>query len=340
MKIYINGTSCISAQPTFNNEGLAQPLTFNGNRLNCIEPEYNTVLEARLLRRMSRIMKMGLATAINALNKSNNPTPDAIITGTGFGCLEDTGSFLSKMSDPENRMMNPTAFIQSTHNTVGSQIALHLGNKGYNNTFTHSGFSFENALDDAILLLKNNDAQSVLIGGIDELTNTLFHILGRMQAIRKEPVQNTSQASINNKGYVAGEGSSFFVLSNTPLVDDAVVISDYEVLYKPQKEQLVSVFERLKVEEDSQLVLLGKNGDSDNDKAYEWIDQLSGKKNVSSYKHLCGEYPTASSFGLWFAVETIRGNNAFFNAHGKTASMLIYNCFNNDYHSFIRLSKC
>ena len=52
--------------------------------------------------------------------------PDAIITGTGLGCLEDTEKFLTAMVTNKEEFLTPTSFIQSTHNTVSAQIALLL----------------------------------------------------------------------------------------------------------------------------------------------------------------------------------------------------------------------
>lgn len=51
---------------------------------------------------------------------------DAIITATGLGCLADTEKFMNALMDNREQMLNPTAFIQSTFNTVGAQLALLL----------------------------------------------------------------------------------------------------------------------------------------------------------------------------------------------------------------------
>ncbi len=46
--------------------------------------------------------------------------PGAIITGTALGCLEDTVTFLTRMIELNEELLPPTAFIQSTHNTVAA----------------------------------------------------------------------------------------------------------------------------------------------------------------------------------------------------------------------------
>ena len=100
---------------------------------------------------MSRIIKMGVRR-MECLKEAGVENPGAIITGTAYGCLADTESFLTKMVENKEELLTPTAFIQSTHNTVGAQIALMLKCHNYNNTFVHRGFSFENALLDAIII--------------------------------------------------------------------------------------------------------------------------------------------------------------------------------------------
>ena len=72
--------------------------------------------------------------------------PGGIIVGTAYGCLQDTEIFLTTMIEYNEEMFTPTAFIQSTHNTIGAQIGLMLQCHNYNNAFVHSGFSFESAL--------------------------------------------------------------------------------------------------------------------------------------------------------------------------------------------------
>ena len=127
MGAFINGIGNISPQSTFgNNDLLSSIKSYSDNRLTAIEPDYSEWIDPKLLRRMSRIIKMGVASAMCTLKEASIEKPDAIITGTAYGCLEDTGIFLSKMITNKEQALNPTPFIQSTHNTIGSQIALLL----------------------------------------------------------------------------------------------------------------------------------------------------------------------------------------------------------------------
>ena len=83
------------------------------------EPDYKEMItNANLRRRMSRMIKMGVACGLECLKDIPSEKVDAIITATGLGCLADTEKFMNALMDNREQMLNPTAFIQSTFNTV------------------------------------------------------------------------------------------------------------------------------------------------------------------------------------------------------------------------------
>ncbi len=90
----------------------------------------------------------------------------------------------------------------------------------YNNTFVHRGFSFESALLDAITLVNDGEANDVLVGGVDEITNASHTILSRFGLYRNEPVSNTQIFENPGKGTIDGEGASFFLLSKQSSAKD------------------------------------------------------------------------------------------------------------------------
>jgi 3-oxoacyl-[acyl-carrier-protein] synthase II len=187
MTIYIQGMGNVSPQKTWGDDtSLSSPLSYAGDKLRCVEPDYNSFVDARQIRRMSRVIRMGTAAAFMAMKEAHVARPDGIITATGYGCLEDTGIFLSKMTGNEEAALNPTPFIQSTHNSIGSQIALLVQCQGYNQTYTHGAFSFENAILDAMLQLSEEPQRSLLAGGIDEITPLSHQIQSRFGIFRQQ----------------------------------------------------------------------------------------------------------------------------------------------------------
>ena len=104
--------------------------------------------DAMLRRRMSSLLKVSVATAMECLQNAGNVTPDAIITATALGFIEDGEKFLRAIFQQQEQLLNPTPFIQSTFNTVGAQIALLTNNHCYNMTYCQRGESFLHALLD------------------------------------------------------------------------------------------------------------------------------------------------------------------------------------------------
>jgi len=354
MAAYIRATANISAQNTFEGyQALSEPIAYTNNRLSCVEPDYKEFIDPKMLRRMSRIIKMGVTAAMKCLQEANIKMPDAIITGTAYGCMDDTGTFLSKMIEFNEEMLSPTAFIQSTHNTVGAQIALMLQCHNYNNTFVHRGFSFESALIDAKMLLHEGTANNVLVGGLDEITGYSHVILSRFNIYRSGPVSNINLFKTSSKGTIAGEGATFFLLSGDSSVNNYARLDAIHTFYKPSNiaeiEQNISAFltvNSIGIDE-IDLVITGRNGDAKGDAIYQQLNNSVFKDlPAANYKHLCGEYPTASSFALWLAANILKTGTVhpvLLEKHKdekEIKRILVYNHYQNTHHSLYLVSAC
>lgn len=131
-------------------------------------------------RRMGKLMKSSLLSSLTALEQAGVEMPDAVITGTAYGCLENTERLLRQIDAEEEESISPTYFMQSTHNTIGSNIAIKLGCHGYNSTYSQRGDSLEWAIRDAELLIRSGKCRTVLVGCHDESTPTLKSMLDRI----------------------------------------------------------------------------------------------------------------------------------------------------------------
>jgi hypothetical protein len=351
MAVYIKGMGNISPQKTWDETSLFQkPLSYSGDRLTCVEPDYAPFIDAKHIRRMSRIIKMGVASAAMALKEAELPMPHGIITGTGYGCLEDTGVFLTKMIANQEEALNPTPFIQSTHNTIGSQIALLLQCQSYNQTYSQGAFSFESALLDALLQLSDFPQRSLLVGGIDEITPVSHSIQSRFGIFRGNSKDSLDLLNAPAEGTVNGEGSAFFVLSGQK---DALAKSCIEAVttfYKPDANALhKGVVEFLRDhsigKNEIDLVLWGKSGGR-HDQVLDDLDRsFFSESSSATFKNLCGEYPVASAFALWLATEMIRRDHVpeFISERntGKSVrNVLLFNQYFGTHYSLIYLRAC
>ena len=146
--------------------------------------QYVSPMESR---RMGKLMKSTMLTSLDALKQAGVSCPDAIVTGTAWGCLENSEQLLLQLIEGED-LLKPTLFMQSTHNTLSSAIAIHLKCHGANLTFTQKEQSFDWALYQAKLLLRLGRAKTVLVGCHDERTALFNRFLGQEEA----PVRSTA----------------------------------------------------------------------------------------------------------------------------------------------------
>lgn len=130
--------------------------------------DYKEYISPKEGRRMGKLMKAATLTSLMALRKADIECPDAIITATANGMLETSEKFLVDMVDNGEETLSPTLFMQSTHNTIGSAIAIRTKCHGYNITYTQGKDSMKWALRDAKRLIRMGKAKTVLVGCHDE----------------------------------------------------------------------------------------------------------------------------------------------------------------------------
>jgi 3-oxoacyl-[acyl-carrier-protein] synthase II len=352
--MFIKATGNISPQNTFEKNNFFQEVnSISALQLRCVEPDYKELIDSKMLRRMGRLVRFGVAASALCMKESGIEKPDAITTGTGLGCLEETGIFLGKMIEQNEEMLTPTSFIQSTHNTVSAQVALMLQCNGYNNTFSHKAFSFESALVDAKMLLNNGEAKHVLTGGYDEITDYSFDILQRMKTFRNAPMNNLDLYKTSEDGTIAGEGAAFFLLSNEKHENDYAEILAIDTFSKTEHNEIIEnkIKEFLNQNQFSEknidLVIWGMNGDKRHDGIYHVLQEKNFAHAANTYyKHLCGEYHTSTAFALWLAAKilkthhvpgVVRLNNQ---SSGAIKNILIYNHYKQINHSLMLITAC
>ena len=354
MPAYIISSSTISPQGDINAGNIPlEPQIYDGNRLKSVDPDYKDYIPAAMLRRMGRVLKLGVGAGLICLKRSSIEIPDGIITGTGLGCIEDSENFLISIKENKENFLTPTPFIQSTHNSISGQIALFTKCHHYNFTFVHRSFSFESALLDSMMRLNEKKApQHFLVGSADELTDRLFIILQRLGYWKQNCNNNNSLIPSTTKGTIAGEGASFFLLSNVKSNESCVEVSDVSMFYKPKNLSIIKdkiesfLFKNKLTLADIDVVLTGINGDITNDAIYYNIFNLMNFSNLSYYKHLCGEYNTSSAFATYIASLAIKNQSlpSYFNLSNKPIDkvhkVLVYNHFQNTNHSLVLLNKC
>ena len=131
-------------------------------------------------RRMGKLLKSAIVSSLEALEQAGLQCPDAIVTATRYGMLDVSVRFLHDMNRGGEEQLSPTLFMQSTHNTISSTIAIRTHCHGYNITYSHGEESMDWAMRDARRLIQTGRAKTVLVGLHDEATPEVNDILCRM----------------------------------------------------------------------------------------------------------------------------------------------------------------
>lgn len=338
MDLYINSAGVISgAGNNMSDDFLAEAKKYETCFLQADEPDYKAFIPVMQLRRMSKAVRMGVVASKVAMQQANIEKPDAVSIGTAYGCLQDTEKFLGKMIEQEEQMLTPTAFIQSTHNTVGGQVALLAGCNGHNMTYVHRGHSFEHALINTALYLQDHAGELMLVGGIDEQTGNSVKALQQSGKITTSPLSNEQVLTGDNDAAVAGEGAAFFVVTQQPVSKKYIHVKEVEVFKADVDNAVTKVqqfVERIGLKPD--LLMLGDNGS----KRYgSFYTSLKGEVypdiNHVMFKGLCGDYPVASSFALAMLNAAVQEGKLpdFINADLSTVkNVVLVNNFG-DYYS-------
>ena len=155
----------------------------------------NAFVSASEARRMTPQMRRIVTAAKKAMQESGGEQPDAIVCATQWGCMAQSMRFLQDMIDSDEQQLKPTPFIQSTHNTVASLIAILTANHGYNATYSQGKQSMECALTDIRTQMALGLIRSALVLEFDEQVDTwdqVLHLIG-------ERTENSARATIYKK---------------------------------------------------------------------------------------------------------------------------------------------
>lgn len=275
-----------------------------------MQPDFKRFINPVQIRRMSRALKIGFSAAISCIDRSGVGEIDAIIIGTGKGCLVDTEEFLHSIKKYNETALNPTHFIHSTYNQLNGMIALDRKINSYNVTYAHRGFSFEHTLLDASLLMQEGEANHVLVGSFDEMTEEHFLVKKIWGYWKEEMINSMNLLQSDTPGTIAGEGSSFYVLGDKKTKENQVSVKGIRTLYRANAQEILEGIESMLAEANVEateidIIMHGNNGSV----LQQQHDTLLGNKMKNAtmlyFKHLCGEYDTAVQFGFWLSTQIL-----------------------------------
>lgn len=341
--MYIHQYSCISPQQTFEQVDLGTLNEPIENKLKAKEPAYENIPPG-ILRRMGKAVRMGIGAAMPILKQQ---TVSGIIIGTANGGMEDCIKFLNQIIDYEEGMLAPGNFVQSTPNAIAAQMGLLSKNKGYNITHVHRGLAFENALLDAMMMLKEHPHNNYLLGGVDEISAYNYNIDFLDGCYKKGMVSNRHLYSTNSPGSIAGEGAAMFIV-NANAANAIAQVKAVQFIHTTDSDEVKHLLQQFIAQhipagEKVDVLLSGENGDNRLLKYYTAAESLFDEHtSVARFKHLCGEYPTASSVALWLVCNKHQWPAHMIKKRSAVAAaqnIIIYNNYRGLQHGFMYIVK-
>ena len=149
-------------------------------------------VSAAYLRRLTPQMRQLVSVAKQALQEAGIEQPDAIVCATQWGCMQQSMRFLQDMIDTDEQELKPTPFIQSTHNTIASLMAILTHNHGYNATYSQGKESLECAMTDIRCQMALGRIRSALVLEFDEQVDTWDEVL----SLIGEKTHNIARAQV------------------------------------------------------------------------------------------------------------------------------------------------
>ena len=322
--IFVLSAKQISMQQPLSEEWIENPIMYEVPFTRSIDPNFKEYVSPIEARRMGRILKRALATSKEALKAAGCNTVDAIMTGTGFGCIENTEFFLDALSNEGEQLLKPTYFMQSTHNTISSLVAIQTKNYNYNATYAHKGISFESALHDAWLQFHLGKIGSALVGCHDEMTETFHSIMKKGGVMGQDDercgevavsvvLSNNPVSQVVEPVETPSQSQSALRPFDGPQGPQALCrLTGLKMLHQPTMNNLMDAVTTMLQSADRSLadvdyILTGISGNHENDKAYLAESKtLFGDKPLLKYKHLFGENFTASGLGFYVAAQCLK----------------------------------
>ena len=282
--IYLTAATQISIQEGLSEAWMETPIHYDEPYVRSRDIDYKQWLSPAESRRMGKLLKRALITSLSAMQKSEVEHPDAVITGTGLGCIENTEILLTHLFEVGEENCKPTPFMQSTHNTISSLVSIHTHSHGYNATYAHKDTSFDCALEDAWMQMQLGNIKTALVDGQDEMTPNYFSMLCKT-------------GHLGNPSQIAGETAVSIMLSAEPTPNPLCKLTFFKRCYCPDDELLSQIANEVGAV-DAILTSVSGNATPSTSSIVE-VAHLFPNTPLLQFKNIFGESYTAYGLGIY-----------------------------------------
>ena len=186
--------------------------------------DHSQYINKREARRMARFSQMAVVAGLQAMESSGldltneDPFRLVIIMGNGNGGFPTLEANFGVMVDKGGMKMTPFFFPMVLPNMAAGNLSHYLGFKGYNATVSTACAASNQAIGEALGVIRNGLADVLFAGGseagISELGLSGFSVMRALTTQNENPASASRPFDLNRDGFIPAEGSGILVLEN------------------------------------------------------------------------------------------------------------------------------
>ena len=175
-------------------------------------------------RRMARFSQLAVAAAMTAVESARldiseeDPYRVGVILGNGNGGFPTLEENCRILSDRGGMRMSPFFFPMVLPNMAAANVSHYVGARGYNSTVSTACAAANQAMGDALQIIRRGGADVVLAGGteagISQLGLAGFAVMRALSTQNEHPEKASRPFDAGRNGFVPSEGSVVLVLES------------------------------------------------------------------------------------------------------------------------------
>ena len=218
-KNLVAGTSGIGPMTLCNPEGY--PCQISGE-VSGFDP--NTYIGNKEARRMARFTQLAVAAALQAVEAADydiskdDPYRVGVLLGNGNGGFPTLEENCRILADRGGMRMSPFFFPMILPNMAAAAVSRYIGAHGYNSTATTACAASNQALGEAMTVIRRGTADVMIAGGTEAGISLLglsgFAVMRALSTRNDEPQKASRPFDSGRDGFIPSEGSVIMILES------------------------------------------------------------------------------------------------------------------------------
>ena len=181
-------------------------------------------INSKEARRMARFSQLAVASALTAVESAGldiskeDPFRVGVVLGNGNGGFPTLEENCRVLADKGGMKMTPFFFPMILPNMAAATVSRLLGAQGYNSTATTACAASNQAMGEAMEVIRRGSADVVLAGGteagISQLGLAGFAVMRALSTRNDDPTSASRPFDAERDGFVPAEGSVILVLES------------------------------------------------------------------------------------------------------------------------------